>query len=101
MQLPLSMVELAAEKLQIHFDYEKSIVNYFHDFMWPVECVAIKIAIVIENSRSLKLRQTWQADSAEGYHIDQHQTDRERRTLWRPQRAGGSRAGVGREGGEN
>jgi hypothetical protein len=31
---------------------------------------------VIENGRSLKLRQMRQADS-EGYHINQHQTDRE------------------------
>ena len=62
--------------------------------MWPVECVAIKIAIVIENGRSLKLRQMRQADS-EGCHIDQQQTDHERRTLWCPWQAGGSRAGVG------
>jgi hypothetical protein len=52
-------------------------VDYFHYFIWPVKCVTIKIAIVIENGRSLKLCQTQQA---EGYHIGQHQTDCEQDT---------------------
>jgi hypothetical protein len=42
----------------------KSIDNYFHDFRWPVECVTIKIAIVIENGRSLKLRQMRQVNAS-------------------------------------
>ena len=41
------------------FDFHCSICyNYFHDFKRPVEYATMKIEILIENGRSLKLRQT-------------------------------------------
>jgi hypothetical protein len=40
--------------------YVEMIYNYFHDFISPVEYAMMKIEIVIENDRSLKLRQTRQ-----------------------------------------
>src|ERR1700727_2005272 len=35
----------------------ESVHNYLYDFRRPITCATIKITIVIENGRSLKLRQ--------------------------------------------
>ena len=39
--------------------YVGSTYNYFHDFRSFLKYATIQIEIVIENGRSLKLRQTW------------------------------------------
>ena len=44
--------------------YVGNAYNYFHDFRRPVKCATIKIEVVIENGRSLKLRQTRQVDAS-------------------------------------
>ena len=38
--------------------YVENIYNYFYDFRRPVKYATMEIEIAIENSRSLKLRQT-------------------------------------------
>ena len=53
--------------------YVGSIYNYFHDFRSFLKYATIQIEIVIENGRSLKLRQTRQVD-AFALPLDQHQT---------------------------
>jgi hypothetical protein len=44
--------------------YVKDTYNYFHDFKTPVKYAMREIKIVIENGRSLKLRQTRQVEAS-------------------------------------